>query len=270
AAYTGARSQYFATFDAATGTYVVDDLREGSPDGTDQVRNVETFVFADGAIAAESVLDGNPGPIIGADGDDTLSGTSLGEEIRGLGGSDTLSGLGGEDLLDGGDGDDALDGGTGVDSATYASAGLGVVVSLAVAGAQDTGGAGNDTLVSIENLTGSAFDDKLAGNDTANQLSGLAGSDRLDGAGRPDPLVGGGGGDIPVGGSGRRRHRRRRGIRSRQLRDVDDGDAGPQPHGHRLFGFAEQLRRRRIGHFREHRGRDRFQQQRLHPREDRC
>jgi len=202
AVYTGARSQYFVTFDAATGTYVVDDLREGSPDGTDQVRNVEAFVFADGAIAAESVLDGNPGPIIGADGDDTLSGTSLGEEIRGLGGNDTLSGLGGEDLLDGGDGDDALDGGTGVDTATYASAGLGVVVSLAVAGAQDTGGAGNDTLVSIENVTGSAFDDKLAGNDIANQLSGLAGNDRLDGAGGTDTLLGGSGDDILIGGSG--------------------------------------------------------------------
>ena len=126
AVYTGSRSQYFVTFDAATGTYIVRDLREGSPDGTDRVRNVETFVFADGAISAESVLAGNPGPIIGDDGDDTLTGTSIGEEIRGLGGNDTLSGLGGEDVLDGGVGDDTLDGGTGVDTASYASAGLGV------------------------------------------------------------------------------------------------------------------------------------------------
>src|SRR5262249_56912062 len=84
AVYSGSRGEYFITFDAATGTYVVDDLRQGSPDGTDQVRNVDTFVFADGAIPPGSVLDGNPGPIIGDDGDNPLTGTSIANEIRGL------------------------------------------------------------------------------------------------------------------------------------------------------------------------------------------
>ena len=125
AVYTGSRGDYFITFDAASGTYIVDDLREGSPDGTDRVRNVETFVFADGAVPVASVLDGNPGPIVGDDGDNILTGTSAANEMRGLGGNDTLSGLGGEDLLDGGDGDDTLDGGTGIDTASYASAGIG-------------------------------------------------------------------------------------------------------------------------------------------------
>ena len=65
-----------------------------------------------------------------------------------------LSWAGGEDLLDGGEGDDTLDGGTGIDTASYALAAGGcVAVSLALAGAQDTGGAGIDTLLSIENLT---------------------------------------------------------------------------------------------------------------------
>ena len=201
AMYSGSRGEYFVTFDAATGTYVVKDLRQGSPDGTDQVRNVETFVFADGAISADSVLDGNPGPIIGDDGSNPLTGTSIANEIRGLGGNDTLAGLAGEDLLDGGDGDDTLDGGTGVDTATYASAGAGVTVSLAVAGAQNTGGAGTDTLVSVENLTGSAFDDQLTGNAGANVLSGLGGNDRLDGAGGIDTLLGGDGDDILIGGA---------------------------------------------------------------------
>ena len=201
AMYSGSRGEYFVTFDAATGTYVVKDLRQGSPDGTDQVRNVETFVFADGAISADSVLDGNPGPIIGDDGSNPLTGTSIANEIRGLGGNDTLAGLAGEDLLDGGDGDDTLDGGTGVDTATYASAGAGVTVSLAVAGAQNSGGAGTDTLVSVENLTGSAFDDQLTGNAGANVLSGLGGNDRLDGAGGIDTLLGGDGDDILIGGA---------------------------------------------------------------------
>ena len=77
-----------------------------------------------------------------------------------------------------------------------------MAVSLAIAGAQETGGAGTDTLVSIENLTGSAFDDKLIGNAGANVLSGLAGNDRLDGAGGADTLLGGDGDDILIGGAG--------------------------------------------------------------------
>src|SRR5215831_733853 len=196
AVYSGSRGEYFVTFDAATGSYIVKDLRQGSPDGTDQVRNVETFVFADGAISAGSVLDGNPGPIIGDDGDNTLTGTPIADVIRGLGGNDTLSGLAGEDVLEGGDGNDVLDGGTGIDTASYASATQGVTVSLAVTGPQDTGGAGIDTLVSIENLTGSAFDDTLIGDAGDNALSGGGGDDILISGAGADAFDGGDGFDL--------------------------------------------------------------------------
>src|SRR5262249_8462508 len=140
AVYSGSRGEYFITFDAATATYVVDDLGQGSADGTDQVRNVETFVFADGAVSAGSVLDGNPAPIVGDDTDNTLTGTPIADVIRGLGGNDTLSGLGGEDILEGGDGNDVLDGGAGIDTASYASAAHGVSVRPAGAGPQGPGG----------------------------------------------------------------------------------------------------------------------------------
>ena len=60
--------------------------------------------------------------------------------------------------------------------------------------AQDTGGAGTDTLASIENLTGSAFDDTLTGDAGANVISGLAGDDILT-AGGNDTLDGGDGTD---------------------------------------------------------------------------
>src|SRR5215471_460952 len=196
AVYSGPRGDYFVSFDATTGTYVVDDLRQGSPDGTDHVRNVETFVFADGAISVGSVLDGNPAPIIGDDGDNALTGTLISDVISGLGGNDTLSGLAGEDVLDGGPGNDALDGGTGSDTASYASATQGVTVSLAVTGPQDTGGAGVDTLVSIENLTGSAFDDTLVGDAGDNALSGGGGDDILIGGAGADAFDGGDGFDL--------------------------------------------------------------------------
>src|SRR5262245_56665977 len=203
AVFSGARGSYQVSFDAATQTYFIDDLREGSPDGTDHVRNVEAFVFADGAVPAASVLDGNPiTTSIGDDGDNTLTGTALANEIHGVGGNDTLAGLAGEDMLDGGDGDDMLDGGTGVDTASYASAGSGVTVSLAVAGPQSTDGAGVDTLVSIENLAGSAFEDQLTGDAVANVISGLDGNARLEGGAGNDTLLGGTGDDILIGGAG--------------------------------------------------------------------
>ena len=105
-----------------------------------------------------------------------------------------LSGLAGNDTLEGGDGDDTLDGGAGNDTASYADAAGGVTVSLARHGAaQNTGGAGTDTLIGIENLTGSAFDDTLTGDAGDNVLGGRAGNDTLNGGAGNDTLDGGDG-----------------------------------------------------------------------------
>ena len=135
------------------------------------------------------------GTINGTDAGETLTGTSGdGHVINGNGGDDTIVGLGGNDTLDGGDGNDSLDGGDGVDTASYASATANVQVSLLISGPQNTGGAGTDTLVNIENLTGSQFYDTLIGDSGDNVLSGL-GSD--------DTLVGGAGNNILDGGVGR-------------------------------------------------------------------
>jgi serralysin len=161
AVFSGSRNQYLITHNDLTGTYTVRDLRDDSADGIEQVRNVETFVFADGAVAAAAIFDGFLAPIVGDVDHNTLSGTSREDYLSGLGGSDALSGLGGEDLLDGGAGDDTLDGGSDIDTAVYALAQAAVSVTLAHTGAQDTGGGGVDTLSSIENLIGSDFDDRL-------------------------------------------------------------------------------------------------------------
>src|SRR5438270_12182117 len=115
--------------------------------------------------------------------------------INGTSGDDNLNGTSGNDTMSGGDGDDVLDGGAGIDTASYTAAAAAVAVSLAIAGPQDTGGAGTDTLVAIENLTGSAFDDTLTGDANANTLSGGAGNDVLDGGAGNDVLNGGAGDD---------------------------------------------------------------------------
>ncbi len=123
--------------------------------------------------------------------------------IRSLGGNDTLMGFGGNDLLNGGLGNDILNGGDGTDIASYAGLAAGVTVDLSVVGAQDTGGGGTDTLVSIESLTGSGHDDTLTGDDGANTILGGAGSDRISGGAGDDTLQGGLGTDVIIGGAGR-------------------------------------------------------------------
>ncbi|WP_419827856.1 glycoside hydrolase family 113 [Sphingomonas sp.] len=93
-------------------------------------------------------------------------------------------------------GNDTLNGGEGSDTVTYASALGGVAVDLGKQGAaQDTVGAGRDTLTGIENLIGSQFADVLTGDANANVIAGNGGGDSIDGKGGNDLLIGGDGKD---------------------------------------------------------------------------
>ncbi|HEX6741123.1 MAG TPA: calcium-binding protein, partial [Sphingomicrobium sp.] len=117
------------------------------------------------------------------------------ENVAGSGFNDTLTGNAANNVIEGRAGDDVIDGAAGTDTASYASAGSAVVVNLDNGGAHNTGGAGIDTLISIENVTGSAFGDTLTGDAGANLLSGLAGNDVLNGGAGADALIGGTGND---------------------------------------------------------------------------
>ncbi len=128
-------------------------------------------------------------------GTDQLSGF---ENLTGGAGNDTLTGTIGANIIEGGDGNDSLVGLAGRDTASYASAGAGVAVSLAISTSQTTSGAGNDLLSGFENLRGSAFGDRLSGNAAANAIEGLDGNDTLTGGGGIDTLTGGGGNDTYV------------------------------------------------------------------------
>ncbi|WP_157218723.1 calcium-binding protein [Flavisphingomonas formosensis] len=123
---------------------------------------------------------------------ENLTGSAYADHLIGNALGNRLSGGGGDDVLDGGPGNDTLDGGAGSDTATYAAADVAVRVNLAITGAQTTG-MGTDTLVSIENVVGSAFADTLTGNDFANILTGGAGDDVLNGGLGNDTLAGGDG-----------------------------------------------------------------------------
>lgn len=107
------------------------------------------------------------------------TGTDQNNLIRGGASDDILSGLGGEDILVGGAGADQLDGGAGVDTADYSTSIAGVSVNLR-AGTGAGGHAAGDTLIGIEAVIGSSFDDVLSGGIGANALTGGAGVDTVD------------------------------------------------------------------------------------------
>ncbi|NEQ98930.1 MAG: calcium-binding protein [Cyanothece sp. SIO2G6] len=121
--------------------------------------------------------------IIGSDGDDTITGNDEINMLFGGDGNDEINGGDGNDTLNGGDGNDTLDGGDGSDTVDYSGAEEGVVVSLADAAdtAQMDGFGSFDTLKSIENIIGTAFDDILTGDSGNNTLNGGAGNDVLNG-----------------------------------------------------------------------------------------
>ncbi len=112
---------------------------------------------------------------------ENVDGSSDADNIIGDAGNNALRGGEGRDVLEGGEGDDLLAGNIGRDTASYAGAGTAVLVDLTLAGPQDTLGAGMDTLVSIENLTGSGHDDTLIGNAGFNDIDGGAGADIMRG-----------------------------------------------------------------------------------------
>ncbi len=162
--------------------------------GGDTLIGSETANTLDGGAGAD-VLRGNGG-------DDHLTGGAGNDTLDGGSGNDTLAGGEDNDTLIGGAGNDTLDGGDGSDTASYATSTATVKVSLAITTAQATGGGGNDTLISIENLTGGSGADLLVGNGDANTLDGGSGADQIVGGDGADILVGGAGRDVLAGGGG--------------------------------------------------------------------
>jgi len=100
---------------------------------------------------------------------------------------------GGNDVIEGGAGNDIIIGGSGTDTASYAGADAGVEVDLDKG--KSSGGAGKDTLIGIENIVGSAYDDELTGDQNDNVINAGAGDDTLTGGRGVDILTGGAGSD---------------------------------------------------------------------------
>ena len=143
----------------------------------------------------DGTVDTSPDPVNGTNGDDEMTGTLENDLVFLRAGNDTYDGLSGDDDIRPGPGDDNIDGGPGVDTVTYTAATGGITVYLEYSGADIGGGEGADTLTNIENLTGSAFDDRLIGDAGNNVLRGWTGNDVLKGKGGDDLFFGADGDD---------------------------------------------------------------------------
>ena len=133
----------------------------------------------------------------GGDGNDSFIsielfvGSPFGDSFIGDAGNNSFAGIGGSDNLNGAGGSDAI---------FYDSAPSAVFVNLNAG--TSSGGDGVDTIVGVEVVVGSAFNDSLIGSAAPDTLQGMAGDDNISAAGGNDQLYGGLGNDTLIGGGG--------------------------------------------------------------------
>ena len=188
----------------------ITNIPDGPGPGANSAENYELKMTVDYSAAKDTAPDHSysasdhhgGSDSISYQADHILTGTAGDDALVADTGNNELHGEAGNDLLYSGPGNDLLDGGTGIDTASYAHATAGVTVNLGETGAQNTFGAGSDTLTAIENLTGSNFNDSLTGDHNSNIITGGLGNDVLNGEGGDDFLIGGLGNNTLTGGAG--------------------------------------------------------------------
>jgi hypothetical protein len=169
-----------------------DGIAFGGTAGTDVVINWGTIIGHNGEgiegdasgelIVNRGVIRGFTAAVDLKAGNDTfdnsLGGVVFAPILMGAGNDTVIAGQGAE-LIDGGDGSDTV---------SYANSPKGVLINLVGQVTTDAVGV-QDNLSSIENAVGSAFDDALYGDATANVLDGGPdGSDLISGAGGSDTV----------------------------------------------------------------------------------
>jgi Ca2+-binding RTX toxin-like protein len=197
---------------AGNDTYIVDNagdaVGELADEGTDLVLASVSYGLAANVenlgLTGTAAIDGSGNALA-----NVLTGNAAANVLDGRGGDDVVRGAAGDDRLIYSGGFDRFDGGSGVDTADFGALDSALWVALA-SGAYTTDGpsvtAGGwralATLTGIENITGSRFDDYLAGDEGANVLRGGAGGDGMDAGGGNDVLEGGAGDDRLAGDAG--------------------------------------------------------------------
>ncbi len=116
--------------------------------------------------------------VTGSSYDDSITGDDNNNILEGGEGNDTLEGRGGDDTIYGGTADDG-DTEDDTDTVSYSTASSGISVDLEAGTASD-GDGGTDTLVDIDNVIGSDYDDTFVSDSNDNTFDGGTGSDTVD------------------------------------------------------------------------------------------
>lgn len=143
---------------------------------------------------------------------ENINGSNKGDWMVGSTAANVFMGGAGNDTMVGGAGNDTLNGGSGTDTIDYSSSTAAIIINLGTAsqtfnkvvvagGTGIDGLGGTDTIVSVEIVLASKFNDVVYGSDAGNKLSGGAGNDNLYGSVGKDTLIGGEGNDLLDGGS---------------------------------------------------------------------
>ena len=141
----------------------------------------------------------------GGDGNDTLTGSSVANNLAGGGGNDTVVATvdNVRDVINGNAGDDTADYSAYTSDLSLVTAGGAATTlgGLAVVRGSGSTDALSDTIDSIVNFTSGSGNDTITGNGAGNIIIGNAGNDQLSGSGGNDTLTGGAGNDTINGGA---------------------------------------------------------------------
>ncbi|MDD1434522.1 putative Ig domain-containing protein, partial [Dolichospermum sp. ST_sed6] len=193
----------FTDLDGDTLTYTTNTLPAGLTFDAATRTFSGTLTNAGNNTIQVTANDGNGGTVI--DSFDLTSatptpGTVNNDTFNGTASIDVINGLGGNDIFIGTLGGDFVDGGTNTDRVDYKNSLTGITVNLAT-GINTGGDAEGDTLISIEEVFGSALADDLTGNSTDHTLYGGGGNDNIRGGSGKGYLRGNLGNDLIYGGN---------------------------------------------------------------------
>ncbi|WP_455273808.1 cadherin-like domain-containing protein [Rhizobium herbae] len=167
----------------------------GAATGSDQVAGFENVT---GTAYNDSVTgNGNANVIEGGAGNDRLTGGDGDDTVSGGAGDDTVLMANGTTPGSADDGDDVYSGGSGIDTLDATPALAAVVINLET-GTANGADIGSDQIEGFENVTGTADNDTVIGDDNANVIEGGAGDDQLTGGDGDDTVSCGDGDDTVV------------------------------------------------------------------------
>lgn len=186
--------------------------------GADLIRGMAGDDTLAGGLGGDTIEGGEGNDFIDGDLLNGTGGDPGNDLVEGGSGDDTLQGGAGTNTLSGGDGNDlirvhaggsgTIGGDAGTDTVTFAGFQTGVTFTLMTGAGQSLPGGGVVQLailegfVSVENLIGAGFNDRLGGDPRANALFGVDGNDELIAMDGDDSIDGGAGNDTLYGGAG--------------------------------------------------------------------